>query len=100
MDAEWVRWIVGIAIVGISSVGGWLFKRLFAIVDSKANKDSTDARFSEVLVLVKEIHSDQKEHSQHDHKIQTETLAAINDTKVSLATLTAKIDERLPPRVQ
>lgn len=91
---EMLRWAFGTLITVELVVIGWLIKAL----TGKANKDSTDKRFTELLGEVKDLRSEQQDHAKQDIKIHSDLLTAVNETKVSIATLTATINERIPPR--
>lgn len=92
MDPELFRWIVSLLLALIVSVVGFMGKRLFERTDElangKANRDSTDKRFEDVLQRYDaHVREDREIHMEIGRKLDrtNEHLSVTNTTLAALA---------------
>ena len=84
MADEWVRWILSGLGGVIALMFGEMIRRLFKLVDGKANKDSTDARFEQLIGELKqqrdEQRADLRSHEEKDIAMHKDMLTEIRET--------------------
>lgn len=95
MSEDWVRWVLGGLGGVIMLTFGEMFRRLFNKQDEleklKANKDSSDARFNDVLTEIRQMRTDFKDHEEKDFEAQKDVLAEIRETNRHLSMTNATL---------
>lgn len=95
MDETWVRWILGGLGAVIVATFGEMIRRLFSKQDDlekgKANKESTDSRFEELLGELRQQRSDLKAHETEDRNMHKDVLAEIRETNRHLSMTNATL---------
>lgn len=94
---EWVRWALGIVVTVLAA----MFTAIFRMLAGKANKNSTDARFQEVLEQIKEQTHRMEEHTKEDRDMHRQVgqkldsvVQSIGITNATLANLAGRFEER------
>lgn len=95
MDEQWVRWILTGLVGLIMTVFGAMIRRLFNKQDelekTKANKESSDARFNDVLTEIRLMRTDFRDHEDKDIEAQRDVLAEIRETNRHLSMTNATL---------
>ena len=84
---EWARWGIGIVVTLGVAMFGWLLK----VLGGKANRESTDARFAEMMGELKEQRKDLRSHESEDRNMHKEVLAEIRETNRHLSMTNATL---------
>lgn len=84
---EWFRWALGLTATMVLAMFGWLFK----IISGKANRESTDKRFEDLLGELRQQRQDLKSHELEDRNMHKDVLAEIRETNRHLSMTNATL---------
>ena len=79
MDEVWARWTFAITVQ--LAMAGWFWK----LLSGKANRESTNERFDEVMEELRRQRADLKSHEADDRSMHKDVLAEIRETNRHLS---------------
>ena len=91
MDGEWFRWTASILVTVGGLILAGLLRRIFSMIDGKANKDSTDKRFDQVMSELKDQRRDMKDHASEDREMHNDVVKELRMVNSNLATTNANL---------